>query len=62
MLSPLPAAFCVGLAMGLFAPDYISYVSAVEIVLVLGIAVLSAVMIRNVRQAEIPSEPPQVIK
>jgi hypothetical protein len=60
MLSPLPAAFCVGVVLGLLSPDNITYASIIEIVLVLGIAILSAFMIRNVRQPETPSAPPQI--
>ena len=49
---PLPLAFCAGIAIGLMAPDQLGIVSFIEIAMVLGSAVIAAIMLRGVRKPE----------
>lgn len=47
---PLPLAFCAGAAIGFINSDLLSFASLLEMVMVLGAALIAAVMIRQVRK------------
>lgn len=52
LVLPLPIAICAGIAIGLIAPDQLIIASIIEILLVIGSAILSTIMLRKVRKPE----------
>jgi predicted ABC-type sugar transport system permease subunit len=56
MAAPLPLAFCAGLTLGLIDPELVTYASILEIILIVGAALIAVVTLRNIRK---PEQPPQ---
>jgi hypothetical protein len=59
LVLPLPLAFCAGVVIGLIDSDLLFAVTLIELLMVIGSAVIAMVMLRGVRKP-IGSNPPVV--